>query len=56
MCPHLLRFMNISPDRVFDSHGRGIAMARLVSFDAMEYHGAGNDVKVTVKLERATSP
>jgi CheY-like chemotaxis protein/anti-sigma regulatory factor (Ser/Thr protein kinase) len=49
-------YMSISPDRVFDSHGRGIAMARLVSFDAMEYRGAGNDVTVTVKLERATSP
>ena len=30
-------------------HGRGIALARLSSFDALEYVGKGNEVVATVK-------
>lgn len=37
-------YMEMSPERAFDTHGRGIAMSRLVSFDKMEYRGAGNQV------------
>lgn len=44
------QYMEISPKRVFDSHGRGIAMANLISFDQIEYLGAGNRVCVTVSL------
>ena len=29
-------------------HGRGIAIARLVSFDTIEFRGKGNEVEVTV--------
>jgi anti-sigma regulatory factor (Ser/Thr protein kinase) len=44
------QYMEISPHRVFDSYGRGIAMANLISFDQIEYLGTGNKVCVTVKL------
>ena len=40
-------FLEIDPDRAFDSHGRGIAMARILSFHTLEYVGCGNEVRVT---------
>ena len=36
--------MEMSPERAFDTHGRGIAMSRLLSFDALDYRGCGNEV------------
>jgi len=42
-------YLEISPERAFDTHGRGIAMSRLLSFDQMEYRGRGNEVVCTVK-------
>lgn len=44
-------FLEYSAERAFDLHGRGIAMAT-TSFDAIEYLGNGNTVKVRV----ASSP
>lgn len=44
-------YLEISPERVFDTHGRGIAMARLLSFDQMEYRGYGNEVVCVVRRE-----
>ncbi len=41
-------YLEIQPERVFDLHGRGIAMSRMTSFDTIEYHGRGNKVEVTV--------
>ncbi|WP_137938557.1 response regulator [Chitinivorax sp. B] len=43
-------FLDFAPERAFDPHGRGISMARMLSFDAVEYQGVGNQVKATVKL------
>lgn len=43
-----LEYLEISPERSGDSHGRGIAMANLLSFDSLEYKGKGNHVKVTI--------
>ncbi|WNB74927.1 MULTISPECIES: response regulator [Methylomonas] len=37
-------YMDFSPERAFDIHGRGIAMARHLSFDSLEYLGNGNTV------------
>ncbi len=37
-------YLQIDPGRVFDSHGRGIAMANLLSFDHLEYRRAGTEV------------
>lgn len=45
------RFLNIEPARAFDTHGRGIAMARRLSFDALEYRGTGNEVAATIRLK-----
>jgi CheY-like chemotaxis protein len=36
-------FLNIDPARVFDSHGRGIAIAKLMSFDELEYRDGGRE-------------
>lgn len=44
------KYTEMDPGRIFDSHGRGIAMSRMVSFDTIEYRGDGNEVEVTVKL------
>ena len=42
-------YLEISPDRAFDNHGRGIAMARSLSFDSLEYRGNGNEVLAVVR-------
>lgn len=41
-------YLQLDPQRAFDSHGRGIATAKLLSFDSLEYHGAGNHVETIV--------
>lgn len=45
------QYMDISPKRIFNSHGRGIAIANLISFDQLEYLDTGNKVSVTVTLQ-----
>jgi DNA-binding response OmpR family regulator len=42
-------YLDFNPERAFEPHGRGIAMARLSSFDDLEYLGDGNEVLATVK-------
>ncbi len=42
-------YLDFDPDRAFDPHGRGIAVARLSSFDDLEYIGNGNEVLATIK-------
>lgn len=46
-------YLDFSPDRAFDLHGRGIALARKLSFDHLEYRGKGNGVTATVNLNLA---
>lgn len=41
-------YLDIDLSRIFDTHGRGIAMARGLSFDQVEFLGNGNQVQVTV--------
>jgi CheY-like chemotaxis protein/anti-sigma regulatory factor (Ser/Thr protein kinase) len=41
-------YMEFDPRRVYDNHGRGIAMANKLSFDSLEYMNKGNEVEVTV--------
>lgn len=43
-------YLDFSPERAFDLHGRGIAMSRLLGFDSMEYLGNGNTVVTVVKM------
>ena len=42
-------YLDFDPDRAFDPHGRGIAVARLSSFDDLEYIGKGNEVLATIR-------
>jgi len=43
------KFLEIDPTRVFDAHGRGIAMARLLSFDDLRYEDGGRCAVALVK-------
>jgi len=46
-------FLHLDPQRAFDTHGRGIATARMLSFDSLEYHGIGNHVETIVRVRPA---
>lgn len=46
------KYMEFDPERAFDPHGRGIAMAKMMSFDQLEYQGRGNRVTATVFTNR----
>ncbi len=50
------QYLDFSPERVFDLHGRGIAMARLCGFESIEYQGKGNVVVTTVKTSATHQP
>jgi hypothetical protein len=41
-------YLEIDPARVFDAHGRGIAMAKLLSFDELRYKNGGRCAVATV--------
>ena len=44
------KFLSFDPDRAFDPNGRGIAMAKMMSFSALDYQGRGNVVVARVNL------
>jgi CheY-like chemotaxis protein len=44
------KYLEVQPQRAFDNHGRGIAIARAMSFHSVEYRGNGNEVVAVVKL------
>jgi DNA-binding response OmpR family regulator len=44
-----MSYLEIDPRRAFDTHGRGIAMAKLLSFSRLEYHGNGCEVLAAVE-------
>lgn len=46
------RYMEMDPSRVFETHGRGIALARKTGFTAIEYQERGNVVMGIVDLDR----
>ena len=43
------RYLELDSARAFDDHGRGIAMARLVSFDRLDYNLRGNIVTAVIE-------
>lgn len=43
-------FMDINPARATDTHGRGIAQAKIISFDVIRYNDKGNEVTALVSL------
>lgn len=47
-------YLQVDPRRALHTHGRGIAMANLFSFDSLEYRGSGNEV--TGRIPLATNP
>ncbi len=42
-------YVDLTLERAFDTHGRGIAMARKMAFEAMAYMGAGNIVEAMAR-------
>lgn len=44
------KYMEFDPARAFDSHGRGIFMAKSMSFDRLMYHGSGNHVEIGINI------
>jgi len=49
-------YQEIKANRLLESHGRGIAMAKALSFDHLEYQGKGNQVVCLVNLEDQVVP
>lgn len=47
------QYLEMSPERAYDSHGRGIAMARIVSFSEVNYSGNGSVVTAIVPITPA---
>ena len=43
-------YLDIDPDRATHNHGRGIALARMLSFDELEYKGSGNELMCAVRF------
>ncbi|MCA1907308.1 MAG: SpoIIE family protein phosphatase [Magnetospirillum sp.] len=43
-------FGQISPERAFAPHGRGIALARTLAFDHLHYNERGNQVTATIHI------
>lgn len=43
------RYMDLDASRAFAVHGRGIAMARKLAFDALDYRDPGNEVVCVVR-------
>lgn len=44
------RFLEMDPQRAFDPNGRGIALARMMSFTSIRYEGCGNIAVATIAL------
>jgi CheY-like chemotaxis protein/anti-sigma regulatory factor (Ser/Thr protein kinase) len=47
-------YMEIDARRAFDAHGRGIALAKMLSFHELTYRGCGNEAVATLYLDRST--
>jgi DNA-binding response OmpR family regulator len=43
------RYLELDPDRAFEPNGRGIALARQMSFTALTYEGSGNIARATLR-------
>ena len=43
-------FQDVNPERMFDSHGRGILLAKWEAFDQVEYQGLGNCVEAEIAI------
>lgn len=43
------KYLEFDPERAFDPNGRGIALARMTSFEALHFEDCGNTVVATLK-------
>ncbi|MEQ8660112.1 MAG: ATP-binding protein [Gammaproteobacteria bacterium] len=43
------RYLDFEMERLCHAHGRGIALARRVSFDEVRYYSGGNDVEASIR-------
>lgn len=43
-------YLTLDPERATDTHGRGIAMSRVISFDDLHYSDKGNQVTAVVRI------
>jgi DNA-binding response OmpR family regulator len=50
------KYLELDPSRAFEPNGRGIALARLMSFRTLGYEGAGNIVRATLKAAIRRTP
>ncbi len=48
------RFLEIDPERAFDPNGRGIALARMLSFSSIVYEGCGNIAVATINSNNSS--
>ena len=48
------KYLSMHPNRAFDNHGRGIAMANTFSFDRLHYHAPGNKVSALIHKTAST--
>jgi CheY-like chemotaxis protein/anti-sigma regulatory factor (Ser/Thr protein kinase) len=46
------RYLQVDAERAANTHGRGIAMARMLSFDKVEYSQGGTTVLAAVKIDQ----
>ncbi len=44
-------YIEFDPHRAFDSHGRGIAMTKLMSVEKIDFQGSGNIVEILVQSD-----
>jgi CheY-like chemotaxis protein len=45
-------YLEFSPERVFDNHGRGIASSKMISLDDIFYNAIGNQVTAKISLKQ----
>jgi DNA-binding response OmpR family regulator len=48
------KYLELDPERAFEPNGRGIALARMMSFSRLEYQGMGNVVIATIAAPTLT--
>jgi len=47
-------YLEFTPERAYDLHGRGIAIAHQLCFTSLEYRGTGNEVVITLDCPELT--
>ena len=45
------KFLTINPERVFELHGRGVAMANMIFESTISFKGKGNKVEISIPLK-----